>query len=318
MLNKYLMIIAFLIGLLLVILSDTPLAIPDGKTALESFLSVVLFSIGCSIIAATIFAYLYQSKIESYVANQMSDDIAQFIDEGMTTHFDRERKNNIELSPRYSFPASDAPIKKYNDIYDQSFKKTNNLLYRGDKILYIAYRLQSSLGYSNPAFSIQILLPNPKRNEYFLSRASTLSHSIRYKGKGLKEIAKELKVDLMAGLVAFYDLKDYVNFSIYFYDELPFFRYEILDDMLVVSVLPMQEHGYYPPTLIYDRRSLFFNSFMTNFNQAKRICQSTENFIGNDISEEYIKKLSSQSGINISLDELRKVYKAYFDRVKNG
>lgn len=341
--NSMLMIIAFLVGLLLVLgsflvnsrssvssewqwdqiepIESTNENAPQERHVASNgeggmLIGPALLSIGCSVIAAVVFAALYQSKLDEYVKTGMVADIQSSIDSGLEKHDAEVRKNQVELTPLYAFPASDSPIKKYNDLYNEELRKTASLRFKGDKALYLSYRLHELLIKRNPELILELLVPRVSLRELFEARARTLYNCSRYHDLDYTQLTSKLIRELLSSIVALYDMRHQLNFTIYFYNELPFLRYEIIDTFLIVSVLPMQKQGYYPPTLLYDRQSLFYSSFLTNFEQLKNRCPTNDVLSSTTINEHDLETLVEQSSENCTIDELRQIYQCYFQQLE--
>lgn len=229
--------------------------------------------------------------------------------------FDRRLNWYIRNAPLHSYPASDSPIHDFNRNYDESFVSTRTINYKGDKCLFLAFRLDQHMKKRSPSLTIRLLLPDPGKISLFVNRAETLQNTRRYRDSDRDEISRKIRVELMAGLMALVDMKDHYRFEVRFFDETVFLRYEILDAVLVMSILPMQEEGYYPPTLIYDRQSLFYSSFLTNFSQTWNVAGS--NVLDNsNATADTIETLLTGAKVETTVDELRRVYQDYFRKVQ--
>jgi hypothetical protein len=291
-LRKYLLVILFLLSIVLMLIAYVFDLSGKSNTVTAP---IAFFSVGSSILATVIFAWLYESRI---------DDLL----------YRSNRERYEELTPLESFPASDSPIKAFNNLYNDALAKTAMVRYKGDRALYLAYRLHKHVSSRTPWMRIELLLPNPRNEDLFYYRAQNLVGLEKYKDNTIAEISKKLKIDLFASIVAFGDMRESYNFEVYFFDEIPFLRYEIMDSILVVSALTMQQYGYYPPTLVYSKASLFYSTFLTNFNQVKDLASKGTAITQSNFSEELVTSLARESSLKIAIGDLRNVYTEYFKR----
>lgn len=95
-LKKYLIGIASLVGVALVLLGL--LLSKDAQPTTPISLDVILLSIGCSVIAAALFAALYQSKLDVYVQGKLAGDISATINQTVSGSFGELKHLLVDLT----------------------------------------------------------------------------------------------------------------------------------------------------------------------------------------------------------------------------
>lgn len=271
----------------------------------------VLSAIATSLISSAIFAFLYKSKTDEYIESQIQKDISNNIRESITTIIEDNRREQKDLSPIKVFSASKTPIPEFNFILDSHLSKSTHYKFKGSRALYLSYRLRERIKEKCPSLKIDILLLDFADNEAFRFVALSMRNSFRYKGKQVDEIIRLLKLEQLSVLLAFYDIKDDYDYEICFINEVPIFRCEIMDDLLVLSPVTTQKDGYYSPAFMYSNESVFYQSYLTNFNQWKQKSCKGSRLTSRDISEDKILEFAGVANINTSIDELRRQYSEY-------
>lgn len=219
-------------------------------------------------------------KTKDLVSKDLIKDLKQIID---------ENKQNISsylkyYSPLKTYQATDTPIDEFNNIINQEFLGSQTYRYMGDRAEYLSFRLDklktliSNQGRGR-GLDVEIFLPNIE-NDYFISaQLDSLKRKPAYVGIENSDelrarIIKDYKISIIKSLCAFFHMSSYYQFNIYFYDDLPFIRYELLENVMVLSLLTMDCNKKYPPTFIYSKDSAYFNAFSQYHYNMKKLNQS--------------------------------------------
>lgn len=204
-------------------------------------------------------------------------------------------------SPLKSYSASDTPIDEYNDIIDKEFTNSEVYRYMGDRARYLAYRLDKLKGeFPKPGrargLDVEVLLPNIENDYFVTAQIDSLKMKPDYIGIAdikmlTAKMVKDYKISIVESLCAFYHLSNHYQFNIYFYDDLPFIRYELLGNVMVLSLLTMDSTKTYPPTFIYSKDSSYYKAF--------------SQYHYNMIELSKIKKLRHFDNSTLSLESIR-------------
>ena len=258
---------------------------------------------------------LFQLRSDKNDLQVTKSEIEKTLGNTISSCFNNSIKLDSKISPFKTFPASDRPIDEYNKFYNEEFSRTSTLRYKSDRGLYLSYRLGQMIKHKKPGLDLQILFHDIASIESFKYRAKTIYNCNKYPRLSPEEIAIKLRKEVLAVLVAFFDLRNEYNFEIGFFSDIPFLRYEIMDNFLILSILPMQAHGYYPPTLIYSNQSWFYEAFLANFNQLRIEGRKIRLFTQEQINEDSILKYANDSSLDTSIRELRSIYEEYHSKI---
>lgn len=265
--SKYLTILILIIFIMILLGIMWDFNIFNGIATWLAF-DNIFWAVAITIITSVFLLFL-ENKLFKVEANDSSkelvEDIKRIVDENNQTIIHR-----LNLySPIKSYPASDTPIDDFNGIINREFVISQTYRYMGDRAEYLTYRLEQlkSQTYNHSrGLDIEILLPHIANDYFVISRVDSLKRKEPYIGiediEELKDkLVKDYKIGIIKSLWVFYHLSSYYQFNIYFYDDLPFIRYEILDNVMVLSLLTMDSQKKYPPTFIYSKESAYYNAF---------------------------------------------------------
>ncbi len=143
--------------------------------------------------------------------------------------------------------------------------------------------------------------------------ADNLYESMRVRGGehgGKDEYIKQARMETFQSIFYIWKLKqEHDNIQLYLHKEIPFIRFELTDNLLAISFLPMIKEGYYPPSMIYDKKSLYWETFSAYsqqiLNRSKlyetediatyiKICYEKYNIDGQGVYDSYLKALEKE------------------------
>ena len=310
--TKYLTIISLLLATVFILAA---LYIDSQDYKLPFNISILLSSVGYSIIASTIFAFIYKSKTDEYIEEKLIGDIRDNIENKLEILFLENRLLSNE-HPKQIFPATDIPNPEFNELIDTNIIKSTFYRFKGARALYLSYRLKESVSATPLTLKIEIVLFGMENESELRHRAKTMKGLPEYSKKTIEQIMSEMTQELLAVLVAFYDIRQQHNFEIFFSDELLPFRFEIMDDLLIVSA-SVQRGKKFPATFIYSKGSAFYDSYITYFDLQKELAYAKERMTSQNISEEMILTLAKKLGNQSTVEELRKFYESKHKKFKN-
>jgi hypothetical protein len=176
----------------------------------------------------------------------------------------------LEMAPTHVYPAANQPIEDFNQRLNRSISRTKNYFYFSDRGLYVVKRLKNDIEKYNERLSVSICLQDICDKSIFRARAEEYrKREIKQKGyRNLETIIRDEQLNILRVLYVISKLDD-LDIRVYLHKEIPFIRFEITDDMLAISFLPMLMEGKkYPPTLIYENEILFRQSYMDYINDV--------------------------------------------------
>lgn len=244
---------------------------------------------------------LFKDDVD-YAPKDIVTDISHIIDEN-----NQKIISYLNLySPLRSYQSSDTPIDDFNSIINKEFLESQTYRYMGDRCEYLSYRLDklkddTSEHRRNRGLDVEIFLPNIETEHFISAQFDSLKRKPLYVGKEETEALRrkmvtDYRISIIKALCIFSHLTSYYQFNIYFYDDLPFLRYELLDSVMVLSLLTMDVNKKYPPTFIYSRDSAFYNAFsqyhynMIKFNRIKKLQHFDNSSLNLNNIERYARK----------------------------
>ena len=272
------------------------------------------WALAISLIASVLFSFF---NIKLF---QKEGDDSQVLVEDIKKIVGQNNQTIISMlnlySPIKTYRASDTPIDDFNITLNHEFINSQTYQYMGDKAEYLTSRLEQlkndSYRYGR-AVDLEILLPHIVNDYFVTSRLDSLKRREPYVHIGdmavLKnKMVKDYKIGIIKSLCAFCHLKPYYQFNIYFYDDLPFIRYEILDNIMVLSLLTMDAHKKYPPTFIYSKESPYYNAFSQHhYNMIKKNKDKNyPHFDNSTLNYNTIKAYASEAGL--SEEEIKELF----------
>lgn len=209
----------------------------------------ILISVICSVIATAV--------LPRGVQNNDSEELAEKVSERINKLFEE----NQYVLPVASYVDTNDPNREFNKRLNDSISKTQNYLYFSDRALYLSRRLSKEIHQTNDRLAITVLLADIRDNNLFMARAEAYmqkeralhredsSKSIRDIG----EIINEEKLEVLRSLYALGKLKEKYIIKVYLHREIPFIRFEITDNLLVLSFLTQLTTGKkYPSTVLCE------------------------------------------------------------------
>lgn len=220
--------------------------------------------------------------------------------------------------PNATYVGTNDPNMEFNEKLNESISKTHQYIYCSDRALYLSKRLGKEIHKVDSRLTITVILADIREDDIFYARQEVYlqrerarhSNDNSYVIRGIDEIVREEKKEILRSLYALGELKKKYNIEIYLHKEIPFIRFEITDSLLVLSFLTQLSTGKkYPTTVIYENEAIF----KTNFEDyAKEIMQRSQYLKTKDLSLQSLVQLGKDSGIN---DITKREIKEYYENV---
>lgn len=253
----------------------------------------ILISVICSVIATAV--------LPRGVQNNDSEELAEKVSERINKLFEE----NQYVLPVASYVDTNDPNREFNKRLNDSISKTQNYLYFSDRALYLSRRLSKEIHQTNDRLAITVLLADIRDNNLFMARAEAYmqkeralhredsSKSIRDIG----EIINEEKLEVLRSLYALGKLKEKYIIKVYLHREIPFIRFEITDNLLVLSFLTQLTTGKkYPSTVLYANENIFKPNFE---DYAREVMKRSSPMDESDLTISGLENLSREAGMII-------------------
>lgn len=209
-----------------------------------------------------------------------------------------------ELSPKKYYPATDIPNVEFNKLINDEVCKTKSFFFFASKATYHITRLLSILHKTKRNAVFTIVIPDLNENTVFEAIADNEIERKRIKDEAITDkqlLVRKAQEETFKSIYFIYKLKkSYQNIELYLHQEIPFICFELSDNLLSVFFLPMIKEGYYPPSMVYDRDSLYWETFTA---YAQQILHRSKSYDGEEIVD-YLKRafLKQQLGESKSFE----------------
>lgn len=174
----------------------------------------------------------------------------------------------LEMAPSRVYPATNTPNEDFNDRLNHSISATTQYRFFSDKGTYLIKRFKQQIDRYHERFCATLCLLDIREHSAFCAREEEYrKREIQLRGtRTNEEIIRDEKIGVLQTLYAISQMNN-IDIKVYLHKEIPFIRFEITDDILALSFLPMLMEGkLYPPTLIYENEKLFRQSYLDYFN----------------------------------------------------
>lgn len=245
-----------------------------------TYVITTIISVDCSVLAATLVPKIVQMDEFQNMENNIVREMGNF--------FNNQYKSQ---EPTYYSDTND-PHRRFNEKLNRSISETNTYLYFSDRALYLTKRLGRDILETNNRLSIKVFLADVREPALFearskvymqrwraLNREKTAQNKLIQGTMSEEDIINEEKLEVLRSLYALGKLQEKYDIQVYLHKEIPFIRFEITDDLLVLSFLTQLSTGKrYPDTLIYEREDVFKKNFQDYANEVitRSQCMSSE------------------------------------------
>ena len=275
-----------------------------------------LYTCGISVVCSILATALWPSGIKTKDSEEMMDV--------MKTEIEKVVKKNQIATPSDFFYASNDSNNQFNEKLNQSISTTRSYIYFGDRALYLSERLGRQIIETHEKLKIEVLLADITDDTLFSSRSiiydqrdramhPEILDSDQLRSKRVAEIICEEKMAVISSLYALGKLKQRYDIEIYLHKEIPFIRFEITDNLLVLSFLTeLSGTKKYPSTAIYKNEGTFksnYEEYATEIKARSRKLTEKDIQIGNLIN------MAKKAGLSDCTRE--KIVKHYEEKVKS-
>lgn len=233
-----------------------------ASPTLGSYKDVAVGTAG-SLFASVIFAWVYQSRFEKFMIESSSRLLMQSVRDGTAEVLVSVRRDLQGLSEEISrrlrthtplrvWAASDSPHDQFNQIVNEHATKSTSYRYKGDRGLYLVYRLTQLRDANKLAANcrIEVLLVDPRDREAIQGCVRNRLH--RSPGVTVEQANEQHRREIYATLAGLHALSGATSITVGFTRDIPFYRYELLDTAMFVSILPSLQDGRFAETMQYS------------------------------------------------------------------
>lgn len=249
---------------------------------------------------------------------------------------------NRYVQPSEFYKESDKPHPELNEKMNDKIIQAEEYFYFSDRALFLSERLGTTILNRNPVSmpKITILLADVEESSLFEARWDVFKHREQTYNRdrlvkeadnrqssdagednakeeyiiNKKDIIDKEKMKVLQSLYALGRLRDKYDMEIYLHKEIPFIRFEIIDDLLVLSFLPQLGNGKrFPPTVTYERDTIFTPNFRSYVEEAKERARRMDD---TDLQLESLLELGIKAGVEGC--DAKTVVSHYEQKIKTG
>ncbi len=313
----YVTLIALILTVFLFVLYRVD-AYKDG-TAAKAFNELVengvtvLVSIFCSILASIITGLKEKNdlrdnleKISGKIYEEKIEDSVRRISKEVTEIY----QNAVDMMPLRYYRSADSPNKEFNTFLESSITAGRKFVYYGVSARFTCkrlYRLKDEM-HAFRNLSIEIYIVDPVCEATYENNKDFLITKEMNKNPGSQvEFQKIIKQEKMKSLYCLYALMEINNFcyqtDIYLIRDVPFIDIEMTDNMIVLEFFrTSNDYKRYPFTLIYDDKSVYYESYKSYLDWEKGKAQHIKR---DDLTVDFILELGKKAGIEVTEEILR-------------
>lgn len=278
---------------------------------LQDSISIIV-AIASSILASILLPKAVQREAFCELEDNIVDKMKDIIDINKFT------------SPAYVYSDTKVPHPEFNEKLNKSISKSKKYIYFGDRAKYLTERLGTQIHGNNNRLSIIVLLADVREKDLFEARAEIYMQRKqalcreRVAQKKLmqmspEEIINEEKLNVLRSLYALGKLQDEYNIQVYLHREIPFIRFEITDNLFVLSFLTQLSTGKdFPYTLVYENDNIFRLNFS---DYVQEVIQRSSPMSREDLQMDKIIEMGKKAKI-AGCNE-KEIVKHYNEKVKS-
>lgn len=288
-------------------------------------------AIATSLISSLIFALIYSAIAEKHYLKATSSELQRSVQVAVDKIEVNQQENIRELSsltvkkiediernfyhlintsfqrflPSGYFPPTDKPDKRFNRELNGSLLQSQHYFFKGATGRHVPSRLEIA---KHQIATCRVLLIDPNNEDllrlYIRDRFGNPSLNTATTEQ-LERVKQEI---YMTVVDLFTQAHRWCTVELRIFSGPVFYRTEIFDEKLYISYYAAsaaREATAYPTTYLYDKSSLFYEVFMTDFNQTFDLTQQAITF-NNRSREEDLKDFLQEIGCNpVQLPQLR-------------
>lgn len=298
-------------------------------------LSAILAGVASELLASIIFAALYAWMVEKHQIGLVTDEVLQstesVLKEFECTHTDILRNTANETKalidsvvhsyygeisshfrqviPENYFAPSDSPDPRFNAANSAALTKSTKYYFKGVTGRHVGIQLEAC---RRSELDCSVSLLDPRREDllrlYMRSRFGLIMQ-----GDMIQVRLAEVKNEIYSAIVSLYDLANRCPVEISFHHGPVFYRTEIYDDSMFLSLYIGDHPTPYPPTYLYKRDTFYYDAFLKDFLQAREVSRANVRFDINSDEEELKDFLELTGCSHPELDRLRKMSQSFRD-----
>lgn len=255
----------------------------EGKMVIRTIILqsvTVIISVVCSIISSLMWEKIIASEKSSIDMEMLVKKIENEI---------------VKFAPTKVYAGTNIKHQDFNQKLNAAIEDSVHYYYMGDKAKFTAKRLNKDIKSTHDKLKIDILLPDLSDKTLFSSRIAQLRYfEFHYSGKKKSddELIINEKKDILKSLYLLKKLENRYDISIYLHKELPLYRLELTDNILIITILTSLIDGnYYPLTFLYESEAQLIEAYKDYIEEVKLRSRFLKM---NILSDDYLEALGKK------------------------
>lgn len=269
-------------------------------------------AISTSLVASLVFAVIYSRVAERYRIMVIKDEISQSLKEVLRD----EVRPYLALHPDDYFHATDKPDKRFNTIITNSLENSRSYYFKGVTGRHIPARLIDA----KPRNLVcEVLFVDPRQQELLLLYIRDRFGEWTSEAERTRRL-QMVQQEIYMAIVALFDVAHRLDtrIQIGLHCSPVYNRFEIFDDVALVSYFTEKIPTAYPITYLYKKDSFFYKMLHTDFQQSKKSASYSAIFSLHS-KEEDLQQLLNDIGCDINtLPQIRKTAEEFQSSFRNN
>lgn len=288
----------------------------DQAVPLRDKLTQIGAGLAASIIFAIIYTVLanreYAELIRAEITGQLTDHMARILRE-------MNQLNQLFL-PTDQYPATRDFDARFNRAITSDLCRSNSYFFRGTSAKYIPARLRLSAHHIDLT---QVILLDPRDPVAIEARASDRRSRPEHEGKGLAEIAAEMRSEILLALIALFDCREHCEIEVGLSNITSPVRIEVFDEAMYTSFYRAAEsrRNTHPETARFSKESQIYQMFKDECRRQMQLAALRKRFTPRNNDHDlidYLGELGFSQVNETALNEHRQEYRTFITPFSNA
>lgn len=265
-----------------------------------------LTQIGAGLAASIIFALIYTVLANREFAELIRNEIATQLEGHVNEILHQLSQLDQLFLPTDQYPAVQEFDPRFNRDLTRDLCDSTFYFFRGTSAKYVPGRLRVS----DPRLEVvQVISVDPRDEDAIQARAVDRHRRLDHQGKGLSDIAQEIRDEILTSVVALFDCRDVCNVELGFVTSTSPVRIEIFDNAIYTSLYrtPESLRHTHPVTARFGRESQTYQIFRDECRRQLEISDLRQRFATRHTDTHLLEYLLSLGFPHIDAAELTRL-----------